>query len=86
MIAKSKKGARVASEIKGTLDTALSDGLISQDAYDRISVTVLKHKPTTFNWGTEETPAPPPPEPELEPEPEPDSVAEPKPTLDAEPL
>lgn len=86
MIAKSKKGARVASEIKGALDTALSDGLISQDAYDRISVTVSKHKPTTFNWGTEEAPAPPPPEPELEPEPEPDSVAEPKPTPDAEPL
>lgn len=84
MIAKSKKSARVASEIKGALDTALSDGLISQDAYNRISVPILKPKKTIFSWDTEGASPLLLPEPELEPEPE--SVAEPEPIPDAKPL
>jgi hypothetical protein len=67
------KHARTISEVKSALDHALSEGVISQKAYDRINIPGLKPKKKTFEWDFEAVP-PPPSEPE--PEPIPVTVAE----------
>jgi hypothetical protein len=72
------KNMRVINEVKGALDAALSDGAISQDAYDRINIPGLKPKKQAYDWSFEDV-APPPPEPELIPEPEVEPEAEPEP-------
>lgn len=69
MTTKSKKDARVISKVKSALDSALSDGLINQDAYDRINIPGLRLKKEAIDWEFEEVP-PPPPEPETIPEPD----------------
>ena len=86
MTTKSKKDARAIREVKNALDTALSDGLISQDVFDRLHVPGLRMRNKTFNWDTwdtEEIPTPPPDaEPVLEAEPAPEA----EPVPEAEPI
>ena len=69
---------QVINKVKGALDAALSDGAISQDAYNRINILGLKPKKQAYNWSFEDV-APLPLEPELTPEPEVEPEAEPEP-------
>jgi hypothetical protein len=83
MMIKSKKGMRAFNEMKCALDAALSDGLISQKAYDQINIPIQKPPISTHDWnaGAISHPLPPQPEvaiPEPEPEPEPEPVPETK--------
>lgn len=74
-MSRSKKDIRVINDVKRALDAALSEVVISQDAYTRINLPGLKTRNTVSGW--DECP-PPPPEPEPEPQPEPLEIPEPE--------
>jgi hypothetical protein len=81
MMIKSKKGMRAFNEMKCALEAALSDGLISQKAYDQINIPIQKPPISTQDWNAGAISHPPPPQPEVaipEPEPEPEPVPETK--------